>query len=84
MSVFDWQTGKPTAMNTAKERQYANRSIAQTKHVEKKRKEGTDIGTLTGISKAGDEQRREWLERQYGQEPCFFSEQGKADRESSN
>lgn len=48
-SVFDWDTGEPTAFNTAKARQYADRKVKQTAHVEKMRDQGVDIGTIRGI-----------------------------------
>lgn len=60
MSAFNWQTGKPSALNTPKARQNAQRSITQTARVEKMRAEGKDIGTIVGMSKSGDEHIEQW------------------------
>ena len=48
-STFDWRTGEPTIFASAKERQYADRKVKQTAHVERMRDAGVDIGTIAGI-----------------------------------
>jgi hypothetical protein len=53
-STFDWNTGEPTVFNTNKYRQYAGARQKQTAHVEKKRAEGVELGTIGGLSKKGD------------------------------
>ena len=64
MSIFDWNTGKPTVFSTAKAMQYAARKAAQTAVVERKRKDGEDIGTVHGMSKKGDELRAQYMARE--------------------
>ena len=66
MSPFIWNTGKPSALNTAKERQNAQRAVTQTANVERRRAEGADIGVFLGISKKADEQHTQWRARNRG------------------
>lgn len=44
--------------------QYAARKAAQTAVVERKRKDGEDIGTVHGMSKKGDELRAQYMARE--------------------
>jgi hypothetical protein len=53
-STWDWNTGEPSIFASAKERQYADRRVKQTAHVERMRDQGIEIGTIGGLSKKGD------------------------------
>jgi hypothetical protein len=46
----------PSVFCTAKERQYADRKVKQTAHVERMRAQGVELGTIAGLSKKGDDE----------------------------
>lgn len=60
MNAFHWNTGNPSPLNNAKEREAARRSTAQTAIVEKLREEGVSVGVITGISRKADERIRKY------------------------